>query len=194
MPAVTRNALLSHSASGLSMRPRLLAVLFLALPLLGLDAQEATGPWLHFAAGIAGQRDGDRDLGSAGVTADLGVAWVLSPSLRARLSATIFSLPIGQRCTCDPGGPPLGVQGAYGALVAVQSVPRARPLYWLGGASYRRGGFRAWNEHQTAGFLAGLGWAFGARRQGAVEARYEYFFSPLGATRALLPLIVTWRF
>lgn len=176
------------------MRPRLLVVLLLALPLFGLDAQESTGPWLHFAAGIAGQRDDDRDLGSAGVTADLGVAWLLSPSLHARLSATIFSLPMGQGCTCDPGDPPPGVQGAYGALVAVQSVPRTRPLYWLGGASYRRGGFREWNEHQTAGLLAGLGWAFGARRQGAVEARFEHFFSPLGATRALLPFTVTWRF
>jgi hypothetical protein len=163
---------------GTTMRARLLAACLLALPAFGLTAQEASGPRLHFGAGVAGQRDGDRDLG---------------PALHARLGATVFSLPTGQGCFCDPGDPPLGVQGAYGALFAVESVPRGPRLYWLGGASYRRGGFLEWNEHQSAGILAGIGWALGRKRQGALEARYEHFLSPLGATRALLPLYLTWR-
>jgi hypothetical protein len=155
---------------GTTMRARLLAACLLALPAFGLTAQEASGPRLHFGAGVAGQRDGDRDLGSGGFTADLGVAWLIRPALRARLSATVFSLPMGmaQGCTCDPGDPPLGVQGAYGALFAVESVPRGPRLYWLGGASYRRGGFLEWNEHQSAGILAGIGWALGRKRQGAL--------------------------
>lgn len=163
------------------------------LPWSTPHAQGTTGPRLLVGAGISGQRDGNRDLGSAGIAADVGLGWRF-PSLEARLSATVFALPTGQGCACDPGSPPLAVQGTYGLIAAVQSVPRTQRLYWLAGAGMRRGGFRSWNEHGTSTVLAGAGWTFGAERRGAVETRYEYFFSPLGATRGLLPVYLTWRF
>ena len=174
------------------MRTCALTVGLVAMLTPDLGAQATTRPQLLVGGGIAGQRDGNRDLGSGGVTADVGLTWRVS-SIAARVSATIFSLPAGQGCSCDPGDPPLGVQGAYGVLAAAQSVPRSRPLYWIAGAGWRQGGFRTWNEHQSASVLAGVGWAFGTARRGAVEARYEHFLSPLGATRALLPLYFTWR-
>jgi hypothetical protein len=74
------------------MSARLLATCLFALPAFGLTAQEARGPRLHFGAGVAGQREGDRDLSSGGFTADLGVAWLIRPALRARLSAPFSRL------------------------------------------------------------------------------------------------------
>ncbi|MCC6929471.1 MAG: hypothetical protein IT359_10815 [Gemmatimonadaceae bacterium] len=175
------------------MLARLFFLVLLATPAIAVDAQATSRPRMLLAFGIAGQRDGDRDLGSAGIAAELGVTWRVRSSVRARLSAHVFTLPGGQGCSCDPGDPPLSVQGTYGAVFALQSLPEARPLYWLAGVSLRRGGFRAWNEQQTAGLLAGLGWTLGASRRLALEARYEHFTSPLGATRALLPITVVWR-
>lgn len=175
------------------MLARFFLLVLLAMPVLAVGAQATSRSPLVVGLGIAGQRDGDRDLGSAGLAAELGLSWRLRPGLRARLSAHVFTLPEGQGCSCDPGDPPLSVQSTYGAVFALQSLPEARPLYWLAGVSLRRGGFRTWNEQQTAGLLAGLGWSLGASRRLAVEARYEHFTSPLGATRALLPITVVWR-
>lgn len=175
------------------MLARALLLALFALPATAAHAQTTARPQLLLGMGISGQRDGDRDLGSAGITAELGATWRFGAALRARVSANLFKLPAGQGCSCDPGDPPLAVQASYGALLAVQSVPQGRPLYWLAGVSLRRGGFRSWNDEQTAGVVAGLGWALGASRRLTLEARYEHLASPLGATRALLPVTVTWR-
>lgn len=183
----------ASSLHRIPMLARIILLALFALPAIDAAAQETTRPQLLLGAGVSGQRDDDRDLGSPGISAELGVTWRLRSTLRARVSAHAFALPVGQGCSCDPGEPPLGVQGTYGAVFAVQSVPHERPLYWLAGASLRRGGSRTWNEQNTAGVLAGLGWALGASRRLALEVRYEHFTSPLGATRALLPVTMIWR-
>jgi hypothetical protein len=175
------------------MRAPLLLIGLLLLAPPQLRAQSRTGPRLQAAVGLAGQRDGDRDLGAGGLSADVGVSWPISPRLRGQLSLAAFSLPIGQGCTCNPGEPPPGVQGTYGLLLALRSVPRSASWYWLGAVGYRRGGFNTWHEHQSASVVAGVGWSWRADRRAALEVRYEHLASPLGATRALLPVHVVWH-
>lgn len=170
-----------------------MVVVMISIAASSLHGQDRTGPRILLGAGVAGQRDADRDLGTPGVTADVGVTWVIRRTLRARLSATAFLIPGGQGCSCDPDDPPPSIQSSVGFLAAMHTVPRDRPLYVLAGAGYRWGGFQSLDEHQSMAFTAGLGWAFGATRRIALEARYDHFLRALGATRALVPVYLTWR-
>lgn len=85
------------------MRARQLLFSLVLLTPLEVPAQARTDARLHAALGLAGQRDGNRDLGSGGLSADAGVSWPVGSGVRGRFSLTAFSLPIGQGCTCDPG-------------------------------------------------------------------------------------------
>lgn len=158
-----------------------------------LAAQAVAGrPALLFGGGVAGQYDGDRDLGSPGVSGSVGLQWAVSPAVGIRLEAQ------GSGYGRQALPAVVGARGSaerIGSLVALATwEPRpGGPVYLLGGGGLTRAsvtGAREW----TTGVAAVLGVGTRVAPHAGLEVQYLHAARPMGSTRAALAARVLLRF
>ena len=177
------------------MRRAVLLSVALGLASATLSAQErSVRPTVLLSGGVAGQYDGDRDLGSPGLSAAFGLEWALlrAMGLRVELQGVNYgkqaaSATLGlstRRGSAERlGAVSAAVTWGAGAERAVRGL--APGFYVLGGGALVQASVSGEETLARAG-AAVLGAGLRSQRWAGVELQYVHAAQSLGATRSAL--------
>jgi len=158
-----------------------------------LQAQQASGrPAVLIAAGVGGQIDDGRDLGSPGLHGALGLAWGGERRLAWRVEAQ--AIGYGEQSLPAVVGARGSAEQVVALSTALQGAPFQRvPIYGLAGVAILNARVTGEGSRRTAaGGVLGVGMPIAGRL--AAETQYVQAVQALGRTRAVLAARLVLRF
>ena len=169
----------------------------LALVGSAAHAQATTGrPILLVAGGVAGQYDGDRDLGSPGWSAAVGLEWPVARTVGVRLEAQ--GMGYGEQvrpAVLDARQASAERLGAASALLSWSSsaAERSRAPYLVAGGALVQARLAGEDGTvRTGAAVVGLGVRL--IRSAGIEVQYLHAARPLGETRSAIAGRLQLRF